>query len=213
MENDKTCEEELKTGIRFEMTCGIVLAIFATILAITDLGAGKYGDQELMVNNEKAAAYAWYNTKGVKQSLMEGEYGLLVALMESGTIDPAKAPTVSELLNDLDSDIKRYGKEKKEILLGSAAVGEENWAQDVDGVLGKIMGAKDWEKLGENLNAAGDVFNLSLLFLQICLVIGATSLLFQSRKPRWLFFMSCCILGLIGVIYSVQAYILAWNAG
>ena len=38
----------------FEMICGLTLAVLAAILAITDLGAGKYGADEIIAHNQKA---------------------------------------------------------------------------------------------------------------------------------------------------------------
>ena len=40
----------------FETWCGVVIALFAAVLAIADLGAGKYGDDELIAHNEKGSA-------------------------------------------------------------------------------------------------------------------------------------------------------------
>lgn len=52
-ENNKLTNEdeaEPKQGVKFEVICGIVIALLAAILAVNDLGAGKFGDVRLAVS-------------------------------------------------------------------------------------------------------------------------------------------------------------------
>ena len=120
-------------GGRFELICGIVLTVFAAILAITELHAGNYRSEELIAYNEKANSYAWYNSKGIKQSLMEGQRDLLSSLLKAKALKPEMETVISQDFDALKKEIERFKKEKKEILEGSAKVGKENWVQDVDG--------------------------------------------------------------------------------
>jgi len=196
---------------RFEIVCALTLAVFAALLAITDLGASKYGDDEIMGTNEKANIYAWFQSKSVKQSLVEGQRDLVKTLMEAGSIDPAHQSTLEQLLGRLEQDIARYKKEKRELLLGSAKVGKENWVQDIDGELGKIVGAKEWEAKLAVLGQAGDKFDLALLFLQVSLVIGAVSLVLQENQLRWLFYGTMSTLGILGLVFSIRAFSLAFS--
>ncbi len=55
MSEEKTpgTSEAEPQGRTFEVTCGIVNALLAAILAVTDLGAGKFGDDELIAHNQK----------------------------------------------------------------------------------------------------------------------------------------------------------------
>ncbi len=71
-----------RSGGRFEPICGLTFAL----LAVTDMGVSKYGDDELIGNNTKANVYAWYQSKSVKQSLVEGQRDLLNTLIELGSI-------------------------------------------------------------------------------------------------------------------------------
>ncbi|MBL8431496.1 MAG: DUF4337 family protein, partial [Dechloromonas sp.] len=57
--------DESEKSSTFEMICGLTLAILAAVLAITDLGAGKYGDDEIIAHNQKANAFEWYQAKGI----------------------------------------------------------------------------------------------------------------------------------------------------
>ena len=198
-------ESETKSN-RFEMICGVAIAVFAAVLAVNDLGAGKYGDDELIAHNQKNNAYLWYQTKGIKETLVEEQRNTLQALVAAGSVDAAQLPTVETLVASLNARTERYGKEKKEILLGSKAVGEANWVQEVDGTLGRVVGAKDWEAEAEALGGAGDTFDLATLFLQICLVLGAISLVLQQDRLRAWFFRGMVALGTLGLIYTVLAY-------
>jgi Domain of unknown function (DUF4337) len=198
---------------RFEIWCGLVLALFAAVLAITDLGAGKYGDDELIAHNEKGGAYLWYSSKGIKETLVEGQRDTLKALVVAGSIQPSQLAAVEKIIASLDADAARYGKEKKEILLGSRGVGQEGWAQDVKGEMGKVVGATEWEALAIGLGKAGDVFDYSTFFLQLCLVAGAISLVLQVDRMRWSFFFAMVLLGVIGTGFSVQAFLAAAAAG
>ena len=202
-----TAEAGEEKGKRFEGWCGLTLAVFAAVLAVTDLGAGKYGDDELIAHNEKNGAYLWYQSKGIKETLVEGQRDTLKALVQAGSIRPEQQPAIETMITSLDADATRYGKEKKEILLGSNTVGQENWAQDVGGEMGKITGANEWEAQAESLGKAGDVFDISTFFLQLCLVAGAISLILQVDRMRWSFFTAMVLLGLAGSWFSVQAFL------
>ncbi|HKH49654.1 MAG TPA: DUF4337 family protein [Thermoanaerobaculia bacterium] len=198
---------------RFEIWCGLVLALFAAALAVTDLGAGKYGDDELIAHNEKNGAYLWYQSKGIKETLVEGQRDTLQALILAGSIRPDQVPAIEKVIASMDADATRYGKEKKEILLGSKTVGQESWAQDVDGEMGKVIGANEWEAQALGLGKAGDIFDYSTFFLQLCLVAGAISLILQIDRMRWTFFFSMVLLGLVGTGFSVVAFLTAGAVG
>jgi hypothetical protein len=198
---------------RFEMWCGLVLALFAAVLAITDLGAGRYGDDELIAHNEKNGAYLWYQSKGIKETLVEGQRDTLKALVQAGSIRPEQLPAIETMIGALDADATRYGKEKKEILLGSATVGQAAWAQDIDGEMGKVVGANEWEAEAGRLGKAGDIFDISTFFLQLCLVAGAISLILQMDRMRWSFFFGMVLLGVTGSGFSVLAFMAAGAIG
>jgi hypothetical protein len=190
----------------FETLCGLTLAVLAAVLAITDLGAGKFGEDEIIGHNLKTDAYAWYQSKSIKQSLVEGQRDLVKVLLDSGTVAPERQPALAELTTRLGEEVQRYKKEKQEILLGSAAVGEENWVLEQEGKKGEVIGAKEREEQTRILNVAGDTFDLAVFFLQICLVVGAISLLLKGDRMRNAFYGTMVLLGLTGTVFSVLAY-------
>jgi Domain of unknown function (DUF4337) len=191
---------------RHEILFGITLAIFAAILAINDLGGGKFGDDELQLSNEKTSAYLWYQSKGIKESLAEGQRDLVKTLIAGRAIDSSHLDSLSSLQSDLDRRISRYKDEKKEILLGSKAVGQEKWVQDIEGVLGKVVGAKEIEVKLEQLGKAGDIFDLANLFLQLSLVLGAIGILMTGKRIKLVFYGLMVLSGVGGSIASFFAF-------
>lgn len=196
-----------ESNSNFEVRCGVVIAIFAAIMAVSDLIAGKYGDDEIIGANEKAAAYMWYQSKSIKETLVEGEKSLLESLQEAGAIQASAKAGVRDHIADLDRKIQRYRKEKNEILKGSQAVGKENWVQDIKGELGKIIGAQEIEAHLASLATAGDRFDMSSLFFQVCLVLGAMSLILKKTHLQNLFFAGMIMLGSLGTGISLWAFL------
>jgi len=197
---------------RLELITGLLIAVFAAILAIVDLGAGKYGKEQILANNQKTEAYQWYQSKSIKQTLTESHRDLINTLIAGGIIDENKKSSVEKYETSLDKSIKKYDKEKNEILKGSDVVGKDNWIQDKDGKMGVIIGADEWEAKALKLGEACDTFELAILFLQICLVMGAISLVIKqdNLKRTFLFVMSA--LGIIGLIYGTYAFMLTHAA-
>lgn len=191
----------------FEIRCGVVIAVFAAIMAVSDLVAGKYGDDEIIGTNEKAASYMWYQSKSVKETLVEGEKSLLESLKQAGALQPTAEKAVDAHIANLNKRILRYKKEKNEILKGSQTVGPENWVQDLNGELGKIIGAQEMEAHLATLSTAGDRFDMSSLFFQLCLVLGAMSLILKKERLQNMFFAGMCLLGLLGSGISLWAYL------
>jgi hypothetical protein len=104
----------------------------------------------------------------------------------------------------------RYAREKNEILLGSKAVGEENWAQDFNGEMGGIVGATEWDARARELGDAGGKFDLATLLLQLAVVLGPISLVSSTPIVRKSFFRATVLVGLLGVIGSAHAFSVAF---
>lgn len=189
----------------FEMKCGVLIAIFAAVMAVTDMFAGKYGEDEIKYINEKSSAYMWYQAKSIRETVTEGQRDLLKTLSEGKHINDSSVEKLKEHSDKLSAKIEKYEKEKKEILLGSSKVGEANWVQDIDGKMGVVIGAKEYEEKIEVLAKAGDQFDLSNLFFQLCLVMGAISLVIKKPGLQKIFFYVMLSLGIIGSTFSVLA--------
>jgi hypothetical protein len=202
-------EDTSEKSSGFEIICGLTLAVLAAVLAVTDLGAGKYGDDEIIAHNQKANAFQWYQAKGIKQSLVEGQRDMIRIMLESGVIPAENREKMSGMMAGFDAEIGRYKKERKEIMLGSRGVGQENWVLDEGGKLGQVKGAREWEAETTTLGAVGDTFDIATFFLQICLVMGAISLIVKGVRMRNTFYGLMLLLGAVGTTYSVMAYIQA----
>jgi len=200
------------TGDRkFEVVCGVTIAVFAALLAITDIGARHFSDDELIANNEKATAYQWYQAKTVRETIVESEGDTIKLLIEAGVVPPEKLAAVEDLSAHASVEAARYAKEKNEILLGSQAVGEENWAQDFNGEMGEIVGAAEWDSRARELGVAGGKFDLATLLLQLSVVLGPISLVSSIPIMRRSFFRATVLVGLVGVIGSAQAFAVAFS--
>ncbi len=197
---------------RFEMKCGIVIAIFAAVMAVSDMFAGKYGEDEIKYINEKSSSYMWYQAKSIRETVVEGQRDLINTFVEGQLVKGEMVEKLKVHNQNLSNDINKYKKEKKEILLGSKKVGQENWAQDIDGKLGQVTGALEYQGKIEILGQAGDQFDLSNLFFQMCLVMGAISLVLKKPKLQTVFFYVMVSLGSIASIFSIIAYNIAAKA-
>ena len=194
-------------GKRFELFCGIVLTILAAVLAITNLASGHFDGNQMIAENEKTSAYSWYDAKSIKQTLVEGQLEILQSLIDADVISQDKVGAVEDRIAGFTAKVEKYSNEKNEILKGSEAVGEENWAQDVDGVLGVVIGAQEWEDEANKLDAVGNVFDLATLFLELSLVIGAISLILDQKKLKNTFFYMMTGVGAVGVAISAVAIV------
>jgi hypothetical protein len=185
---------------RFEMICGLTLALLAAILAIAELGGGKFRTDGAKINIEKANAYAWYDSKGIKKNLAEGQRDILISLQQAGSISREQKEGIEKNVGSLEKKIQKYEKEQDEILEGSKKVGPSNWVQDVDGKMGKVIGAREYEALAESLEKADGKIDLAVLFLQISLVIGAISLMLKEDKFKLVLYFVMVGFGIIGAI-------------
>ena len=187
---------------RFETTSGLIISIIASFLAFIQIMDDNFGAEELKAVNEKAQAYQWQQAKGIKQNLVEGQIGLIETLIKSETINSDHVASLNGDLTKLKKKVERYEKEKNEILNGSESVGKDNWVQDVNGEMGKVIGAKDWEQKIQYYGEKGDKMAFSSMFLQISIMMGGLALILQEKKLKLFFFYSTMILGLIGIVFG-----------
>ena len=196
-----------------EMRLGLFIAIFAAILAISDLYAGKFGDDEIIAHNEQTKAYNWYLSKSIKQNMEEGHLNVMKSFVIGGAVKAEKQKAIDSLMKVSETAIERYGKEKKEILQGSSTLDKSEWAQDKNGKMGEIIGANQWLEKADKLGLAGDAFDLAGLFLQICLVMGAVGLVIKADKMKSLFFWVMLVFGSLGAYFTLKAYLMAAAVG
>ena len=208
IKNVATESVHIKSENRLELITGLLIAIFAAVLSIAELGSGKYGKLEILTNNQKNEAYETVQSKSIKQILYESHRDFIKCLISSGTIDSNKKVSIDEYETSLNKDIIHYEKEKIEVLKGSDVVGKKNWVQKQGGELGKVIGAQEWAAKASKLEIACDTFDLAVLFLQVCLVMGAISLVIKQDNLKKIFLFVMLTLGAIGIIYGAYAFTL-----
>ncbi|MBN8219257.1 MAG: DUF4337 family protein [Spirochaetes bacterium] len=208
-------EDDKKGGGKLELMTGLLIALFAAILALNDLGAGHFGDDENQAITEKGNAYSWFQSKSVKQSLLKGQRDLIKELMDGGAVQ--KTPAMEASLRKMEDDIVRYGAEMAAIKDGYASATnskaylklDEKRKSDFDKEFAPVVAAKTLEHKAEVLGNAGDRFDLGTLFLQLSLVLGAISLVIGKEKFKFGFFFAMVAMGLVGLGFSLAAYSMA----
>lgn len=185
---------------QLEIIFGMMLAVFAGILAVNDLLGGKYGSDELKWVNEKSQAYQWYQSKSIKQSLAEGQRELINTLLIAGVVDKSAVEQLRALGETISGKMQRYEKEKTEILRGSQNIGEENWVQKVDGKLGQILGAQELDQAIGELGSMLDFLDLASLCLQLALVTGAIGIVMGRLSMKLGFMVVSFTAGTAGLI-------------
>jgi hypothetical protein len=198
---------------RFEVLTGVLLAAWAAMLAASDVGGNNADNNCLLTANQAANAYAWYQSKSIKQDMTQSNSELLSTLTATGHYDAATAAALDKQIKGLQTKAARYKQEKDEILRGSDQVGQQNWVQDVDGKLGQVTGADEFQAQSDAYNHIGNTFDIGSLLLQVGLAIGALSLLFSVPAPRLCFFWGMNLFGLAGTYFCVLGYIAAWKVG
>lgn len=195
---------------RFEITLGMLIAVFAAILAVIDIFASKFGDDEMVAISKKISAYELYHGKILKETLIKGEKDMLSDLLLAGAIVTKDEEVFQKTMKRFDKELELISKQKEEILVGSKKLGKDHWVQpDKNGRMGNIKGAEEWETQVDQLALAGDKFDLAILFMQMCLLMGAIDFLSRNKTNRQLFFTLMIIFGILGSIYGLWGYLQA----
>lgn len=195
---------------RAEAIGGVLIAFFAALMAISQMVNGEL-EEEMMIAHNKVVNYSsWYQSKSIKESLKESELDYLETLLNSGIVTEENRSGIYSRIERTKTKIAKYGAEKTEILLGSANIAKEEWAQDLDGEMGKIVGVKEWEILADEYDLATKKFDLGMLFFQISIVLGAVCIIiYDNPKLQKAFISLMIVFGIIGIFMSVYGYLLS----
>ena len=207
--NNETVEVSVASE-RAEAIGGVLIALFAALMAISQMVNGELEEEMMIAHNNVVSYSSWYQSKSIKESLKESELDYLKALIESGIVTGDKIAAIKLKMVNVEKKISKYESEKTEILLGSSEVGEENWVQDIEGKMGKITGVKQWEKLTQTYDYATKKFDYALLFYQICIVLGAVCIIiYDSPVLQKGLIILMIIFGITGTFLSIYGYTLA----
>ncbi|WP_419211801.1 DUF4337 domain-containing protein [Maribacter sp. X9] len=213
MLQDKNNRETVEVSVaseRAEAIGGVLIALFAALMAISQMVNGELEEEMMIAHNNVVSYSSWYQSKSIKETLKESELDYLNVLISSGMVTSDKVPVIQEKIALVKEQITKYGAEKIEILNGSHQVGKENWIQDLDGELGKIVGVKEWEQLAATYDYATKKFDYGMLFFQICIVLGAVCIIIYDNPILQKSLIVLMVLfGITGTILSVYGYLLA----
>jgi hypothetical protein len=210
-ESEKKEQDGEDEGSGFELLTGLVLAIFAAFLSINGLGAGKFGDDEQNAIISTGSQFSWLQSKSVKKSLTENQVSTLQMLLDSGLIAPEKSEETQKQIAKNKSKVERYEHEIKIIQEGPGKYEKEEWFAKLDDEKIKhTVGAEELEKIAEGLGSAGDNFDYGELFLQLCLVFGAISLVIKKERLKKVFFGAMLVGGVLGAFFTIIALRIAW---
>lgn len=207
-ELDKVASEE-KNEKKLENRIALTITVFAAILAINGLFGGKYGDDEMIAHQKHAQMYSWYQSKGIKKMFKEFQNEMLVIEKKVDSSNAPKNKYINDVIQKNEKKINTYGKEMEEIRLGSATIGEKNWIQDLDGKLGQVVGAEEYEAEANKLGIAGDFFDYGDLALNLSLVLGAVSLILSIERQKLIYLGITIVLGLAGSLLTFYALTIA----
>ena len=210
MSEETKSEEAQDAADTFEFLTGLVIAIFAAVLSLNGLGGGKFGGDEAIANIDKSNQFSWFQSKSIKKTLAEGQVTTLETLVDTGLVPAEKKESIDKLVEKFKGKVEKYDHETKVILDGSTTHEKEAWYAGLDGDMKGVIGAKEHETRANGLNAAGDVFDYGELFLQLCLVLGAVSLVIKKAKLKKIFFGVMILTGGIGTIFTILAFRAAW---
>jgi Domain of unknown function (DUF4337) len=208
-------EEQVLVSVaseRAEAYAGVLIAFFAAMMAISDLVNSNVEEEKNKAESKQNSYFSWYQSKSVKQSLQENELSTLEMLIKAGLVKAEKEAVVKEDIDKIKDNIKRYKKEKKEIMEGSSTLPESEWVQDLDGQMGKIVGVNQWEKIADKLDNATNKFDISMLFFQISLVLGAVCVvIYDNPKIQKMMIYLMVISGIAGIIFAAYGYHLSFG--
>lgn len=208
-DNNETVQVSVASE-RAEAIGGVLIAFFAALMAISQMVNGELEEEMMIAHNNVVSYSSWYQSKSIKESLKESELDYLEALLDGGIVNEEKIYAILEKQEIVKTQIKKYATEKTEILLGSSIVGKENWVQDLDGEMGKIVGVKQWETLAAKYDFATKKFDYGMLFYQICIVLGAVCIIiYDNPKLQKSLIILMIAFGVAGTILSIYGYILS----
>jgi hypothetical protein len=143
--NNRETVEVSVASERAEAIGGVLIALFAALMAISQMVNGEL-EEEMMIAYNNVVSYSnWYQSKSIKESLKESELDYLTALISSGIVTDEKVQVIEDKIASVQKNIDKYNAEKTDILNGSAFVGKEHWTQDIEGEMGVIIGVKEWQ--------------------------------------------------------------------
>jgi hypothetical protein len=162
----------------------LTTAFLAVFAAITTMFMGKYSTRAILAQGHETDQWAYYQAKSIKGHTYEIQKQKLELEFSTfqGKISGSLAEKYKKTIADYEKNIKKYDKEKAEIMADARALAKKKeLSQEMSGNL-----------------------SLSLIFLQIAIVLSSVAAI-TKKKPLW-------YVGLATsagwVVFFVNAYLL-----
>lgn len=186
-----------------------LIAFFVALMAISQMINGNLEEQIVITNNKIGEYASWYQSKSIKQILKENQLDYLEAFNTTEDISKERLNTLSAKIEKTKGLILKYEAEKTELLVGSANVPREYWAQDLNGKMGAITGLKEWQKLSSEHSIASKKFDLALFFFQISIMLGVVCIIIRDNLSLQKIFTFLMITaGVLATFIAVYGYTL-----
>lgn len=161
------------------------IAVTTTVLAVVAAIAGSrsafFIAKAQLLTAQEGSEWAYYQAKSVKQNLAESQQKSFQAMLK-GIITPDQKDLLNKDLQECESNIARYDKEKAEIKQKAEAINKEN----------------------SLVVRRGGQFSLAVVFAQIGIMLSSVGALIK-RKDMW---MVGIIAGLIAIYFMVNGFLL-----
>jgi len=144
-------------------------AVMAVLAALTTLYMGKYSSRAIMAQGQESDQWAYYQAKSIKEHTFEiSRKQLELQLLSQKGLSGESAEAYKKTLAKYESEVKRYGEERKEIKAKAEEIAQRKLkAQDM-----------------------GGNFAYALIFLQIALMLSSISSL-TKRHYLWYIALIC----------------------
>jgi len=144
-------------------------AIMAVLAALTTLYMGKYSSRAIMAQGQESDQWAYYQAKSIKEHTFElSRRQLELQMLAQKSLSGESAEAYRKSIAKYESEVKRYGEERKEIKAKAEEIAQRKLkSQDM-----------------------GGNFAYALIFLQIALMLSSISSL-TKRHYLWYIALVC----------------------
>ena len=157
----------------------LTTTILAVCAAIGSLKGGGYSTKVGLLTTQESNKWSYYQSKSIKQSLLETKRDLLeLELLKSPA--PVVKADLDKKLKAAEENIARYDKEKAEIKAQAEAFNSQQGA----------------------LKEHGGNFGMAVMFFQIAIMLAAIGSLLK-KKSSWIVGL---VLGAIGLVYFANGF-------
>lgn len=175
-----TMSEQAEKNSTLENWTALSTAIIAVFLSISSILNGQADDDTLVFRGKANNAWAYFQSKSIKQNLYEISLHTLNLQLKNNTYSPEYKDSIRAEIGDVVKRIEKYEKEKAEI----KAAAEEN------------------DAISEAADSKSNWYDLAEAFYQIAIVMAAISLIAKNRK-MWIF---SCALGVAAITLTSYAF-------